>query len=248
MKITDSYNKIFKNINRVLIVMAHPDDLEIYCGGTVSRLIADNKEVMSIKMNLGNKGSRQEQISTIELTKQRLNEDNNAMKVLGLKSENNIYLNFKDGEVENSLKTIERLAYYIRKFKPDLIITHNPEDKIIKFDSENSWINHRDHLNTGLSAIDAAYPYSRDILFFPEHFSDKDVHSHICTKFLLVDYYNHEDTISIEMTKYTDLRTKSIAAHSSQYPKKEAQESTDFFTNLDNSGKRYERFRFVETD
>ena len=44
MKIIDSFNKIFSNKERILIVMPHPDDAEIYCGGTIARLTSEGKK------------------------------------------------------------------------------------------------------------------------------------------------------------------------------------------------------------
>ena len=244
----DSYNKIFKSVNKILVVLAHPDDAEIYAGGTIARLIADGKEVRIIKMTNGNKGSRQEAISEKRLAEIRIQEDLKAASLLKVKSENNIYLNFGDGEVNTSMITIEKLVFQIRKFQPDLIITHNPEDFIVKFNSGNNWVNHTDHRSTGQATIYAAYPYSRDILFFPEHFKNKTIKSHSTLKFLLVDYYNHEDTIAIDISNFKNIRTNAIACHSSQYDFSAAEESTNFFTKLDNSGKNYERFRYVEID
>lgn len=43
--IVDSYTKIFRDKQRILVVFAHPDDLELYCGGTVARLIGDGKKL-----------------------------------------------------------------------------------------------------------------------------------------------------------------------------------------------------------
>lgn len=248
MQLIDTYESIFKNKKKVMLVMAHPDDAEIYAGGTIARLRRDGKEVRVVKMTLGNKGSRQEEITKDDLAKLREKEDCEAMIVLGVSKENNIYLNFEDGEVDNSLEEIGSIAEQIRMFKPDLIITHNPEDVIIRFDKDINWINHRDHRNTGMSAIDAAYPYSRDILFFPEHFENRICASHTTTEFLLVDYYDHVDTVAVEVTDYVNDRTKAIACHKSQYSQQKAQGSTDFFTKLDESGKRYERYRYVVAD
>lgn len=243
----DSYEKIFENKQRILFVMAHPDDAEIYAGATIARLLADGKEVRIVKMTYGNKGSRQENISEAALIEQRTMENANAMKALGIKSENDIFLDISDGEVDNSLNTIGKIVSQIRLFKPDLLVTHNPEDSIITFDKGVSWVNHRDHRNTGKSALDAAYPYSRDILFFPEQLAEPGVESHAVTEFLFVDYYNHPETVAIEVTDFVETRTKAIAAHTSQYTNEGAQESTDFFTGfaLPNL---YERFRYVVAD
>lgn len=243
----DSFETIFKTKNKVLVVMAHPDDTELYAGGTVARLIKSGREVMVVKMTLGNKGSRQQIISEKELGEIRLKEDQAAMQVLGIKDQNNIYLTLPDGGIEQDLTTIGLVAKQIRLFKPELIITHNPEHKIIHFTKDVNWVNHRDHINTGNIAIDAAYPYSRDSLFFPEHLKDKNAVSHACTEFLLVDYYDHPDLVQIDVTDHLDIRIKAHASHFSQYSLQQAKDSADFFTKKA-TPRRYECFRYVIAD
>ena len=169
------------------------------------------------------------------------------MKVLGIKDENNVYLHFSDGGIEYNLESIGEVVKQIRLFKPDLIITHNPEHKFIRFAKDVNWVNHRDHINTGNIAIDAAYPYSRDLLFFPEHFKDKNATSHACTEFLLVDFYEHPDLVQIDVTDQLETRIKAHASHSSQYSLQAAKESADFFTK-NYTPRRYECFRYVIAD
>lgn len=250
MEQLDSYQKIFSKKQRILVVFAHPDDAELYAGGTIARLTQDGKTVRVVKVTSGNRGSRQEKITTAELEQTRENEDRTAMRIFGIADENNVYLRINDGEVDNSLETIGIIAKQIRLFKPDLIITHNPEDVFIRFDKDVNWVNHRDHRNTGKSTIDAAYPYSRDLLFFPKHFENPGVLSHATTEFLLVDYYDHPDLVSIEVTDQIETRIKAHAAHSSQYTVDQARSSADFFTKLPQypKNKRYERFRYVLAD
>lgn len=245
---TDSFDKIFGDKKKVLVVFAHPDDAELYSGGLIARLTSEGKEVRVVKMTSGNKGSRQEKITSDELSLLREKEDSYSMKVLGISEKNNIYLRYPDGEVENDLKTIGQIAQQIRLFRPELVITHNPEDIIIRFNKDEAWINHRDHRNTGKSVIDASYPYSRDILFFPEHFEDRGAESHRVIEFLLVDFYGHEDTVGFDVTKYIETRVKAHSAHSSQYSKKAAQESADFFTKTPGTEKRFEKFRYIKAD
>lgn len=246
----DSYSKIFSNKQKILAVFAHPDDLELYAGGTVARLTADGKVVRSIKVTSGDMGSRDQKITREELQKIRETEDTASMAKLGILSENNIYLHVPDGTVDNNLNLIGLVALQIRLFQPDLIITHNPEHKIIRFSNGTNWVNHRDHLNTGLITIDGAYPYSRDLLFFPEHFQNPQARAWSCSEFLLVDYYNHPDNIFIDITNSITTRVEAHALHSSQYSKEQAQDSADFFTKgWDNTGtKNYEIFRHVIAD
>lgn len=244
---TDSFNKIFGNKKRILVIMPHPDDTELYCGATVARLIQSGKRVRVVKMTYGDKGSKQEKVTQKELRRVREQEDREAMKALGIEDEDNVYLGLGDGEIEHDLETIGKVVYQIRIFKPELIIATNPEDYIIRYDKDINWINHRDHRNTGRTALDAAYPYARDLLFYPEQLKDKGIESHSCAEFLFVDYYNHPDLVYIDVTKYVEYRTKALACHASQYSLAHSQESTDFFTKHP-SGKNFERFRYVIAD
>ncbi|KKU28038.1 MAG: GlcNAc-PI de-N-acetylase family [Candidatus Amesbacteria bacterium GW2011_GWA1_47_20] len=243
----DSFKKVFGGKKKVLVVMAHPDDAELYAGGTIARLVGSGIRVRVVKMTLGDMGNRQERTTSKELGGLRQKEDEAAMKVLGILPEDNVYLGLGDGEVEDDLPTIGKLALQIRLFQPDLVITHNPENVIVKFDNKNSWINHRDHRKIGLAVIDGTYPYARDTLFFPEHFKNPLAKSHTVTEYLLVDYYDHPDQVAIEMTDFVGIRVKAHACHSSQYSQEAAQASADFFT-LQRDGKRFERFRYVVVD
>lgn len=243
----DAYTEIFNDKQRIMVVLSHPDDAELYAGGTIARLVGDGKEVQLIKMTLGNKGSRQEKISEADLKKVREQEDQAAAQVLGIKPENNIYLGLPDGGIENNLETIGKLAKQIRLFKPDLIITHNPEHVVIRYDKNENWINHRDHRHTAQSAIDAAYPYSRDLLFYPEHFEDPKAASHTCNEFLLVDYYDHPDLVSIDISKFHETRTKAHACHASQYSEEKSKSFTDWMCKQPDGSYR-EVFRYVIAD
>ena len=55
------------------------------------------------------------------------------MQTLGIRGEDNIYLHLRDGARENNMEVIEKLVYQVRKFRPEIIITHNPEDMIIRW-------------------------------------------------------------------------------------------------------------------
>lgn len=244
--IKDNFSEVFKEKSKVMFVFSHPDDAEVYAGGTISRLLSENIEVCLVKMTLGNKGCQQQVISESELSKIRMEEDTMAAKILGVKAENNIYLDFNDGEIENNLESIGKIVKVIRHFKPDLVVTHNPEHKIIRFAKEINWVNHRDHVNTGNLVVDAIYPYSRDLLFFPS--KNNENNSHTVNELLFVDYFNDTDIVCFDVTDYLDTKIKALAAHSSQYSKSDAEESAEFMTKFDDSKKRYEKFRYTIID
>lgn len=242
----DSYSRLFQAKKKVLFVFAHPDDAEIYCGGLIARLVEDGKHVKLVKMTTGNKGSRQENISEKDLAATREKEDRDALATLGLSDQDSVNLDLGDGEVANDLETIGKLVAEVRRFQPDVIVTHNPENALIRDLDGAYYVNHRDHRHTALTALDAAYPYSRDLLFFPEQIH-QGLGSHACTQFLFVDSWGHPDTVYIDITAQAEKRTKAIACHSSQYSAEAAQSSTDFFAQ-EVDGKRFEQFWYVKAD
>lgn len=192
-------------------------------------------------MTLRNKGPRGNIITEKNLIKTRLIEDYDAIKILGIKNENNIYLSFRNGEIENSLQTIEALAKIIRQFKPCLVVAHKPENVIIQWEENSSWVNHRDHRNTGKPVVDTYYLYSRDRLFFPNHFEDR-LESHMVSEFLFVDYYDHSDSKTLEITNFIQTKIDTLKAHFSQYGYGMAKESVEFITKINYSYNKYERF------
>ncbi len=241
--LTDASQRVFNGKKKILAVFSHPDDADFFAGGTIARLCADGKEVRVVKMTSGNKGSKQNEFTEESLTETREAEDSEAMRILGVKDENSIYLRLGDGEVDNTNVTIGLIVNQIRQFKPDLIITHNPEVSVVRFTKEISHVNHRDHRNTGQSTIDAVYPYSRDILFFPEQL--KEVTSHSVHELLLTDSYNHPDEVSINITDSYLKRVEALRQHVSQFAGDRAKDLSDMYTHNDKAEGNWERFRHV---
>ena len=245
--VVDSYDKVFKDKSRILVVFSHPDDADFFASGTIARLVEDHKLVRVVKMTSGNKGSKQNDYDEQGLALEREKEDATSMGILGVLPENNINLRLGDGEVEASLETISLVVNQIRLFKPDIVITHNPEVVVVEFGHGMSHVNHRDHRNTGTSVIDAIYPYSRDVLFFPKQLENPEAASHKVTQFLLTDSYNHPQEIFVDITNTYSKRINALKSHTSQFGAVDIEAVSDFYTHQEGSTQRWERFRFVNT-
>ena len=245
MTVKDSYTKVFAEAKRVMVVMSHPDDAEVFAAGTIARLVKSGVRVRVVKMTSGSRGSRQNKYKDGELSNLRESEDTASMAVLGVLPEDNIYFQIEDGEVENDLKTIGRVAEQIRLFKPDVVITQNPDDIITTRRDGTSHVNHRDHRNTARSVIDAAYPYARDISFFPEHFKNSEAQSHKVERILLSDSHDHPEELFIEVTSVMETRKAAISCHKSQFDPEVIERVT--YHILHKQGKKYfERFRYAK--
>ncbi len=109
---------------RVLAVGAHPDDLEILCGGTLARFVQEGHEVVMCNATLGNRGSFEH--SSEEIAAIRLREARRAAEIAGA---DHMTLGFTDGEVDAGDKG-QRTAVVdlVREVRPDLIVTHAPGD------------------------------------------------------------------------------------------------------------------------
>ncbi len=109
---------------RVLAIMSHPDDIEIYCSGTLIKCAQRGDEVFACHVSDGNMGHMV--IMPDELAEIRIKEAENAGKVAGYEvlscHQNDLLINASD---QNQ---IDEVIKVIRYAKPDLIITHAPED------------------------------------------------------------------------------------------------------------------------
>ena len=70
---------------RILVVMAHPDDAEFICGGTIARLVAEGRDVRYVLVTSGNRGSHEEGMTMERLGKMREEEQRHAAEVLGVR-------------------------------------------------------------------------------------------------------------------------------------------------------------------
>ena len=106
----------------ILIFGAHPDDIELGCGGTILSEIEKGKTVGLIDITAGELGTR----GSVEKRKQ---ESDRASKILGVDFRLN--LGMKDGFIKNDEKSQSEIIRYIRKYKPEIIICNAPDDRHI---------------------------------------------------------------------------------------------------------------------
>ncbi len=109
---------------KILAVGAHPDDLEILCGGTLARFASEGNEVVMCHASTGNRGSFVH--TSEEIARIRDGEAGQAAAVAGAEHRT---LGFSDGDVLAS-DPQQRVAVIdlVRDVRPDLIITHYPSD------------------------------------------------------------------------------------------------------------------------
>jgi len=108
---------------RILAVGAHPDDLEILCGGTLARFAEEGHKVVMAHACRGDKGHFE--IPPDELSRIRDEEAKAAARIIGAES---ICLGIGDLELQIERESLMRFVELIRRTRPDVIITHDPKD------------------------------------------------------------------------------------------------------------------------
>jgi LmbE family N-acetylglucosaminyl deacetylase len=148
--------------SRAMVVVAHPDDAEFGCSGTVAKWCRLGWEVVYVLCTDGSKGTDDRNISSEQLAEIRKQEQIDAGKVLGLKTVE--FLGYPDGYLQPSLELRKDISREIRRHKPDILITTNPRRDLLGA----GYIGHPDHFAAGEAAMSAVYPAARDHLTFPE--------------------------------------------------------------------------------
>ena len=148
---------------RVLVVAAHPDDIEFGASGTVARWVAEGSVVRYLVATRGDKGSDDPNADIEALARTREREQRAAADEIGVDGVD--FLDEPDGQVEPSLRLRELITRAIRTFRPDVVMTHDPTVLFVN----NEWVNHPDHRAVGQSTVDAVFPTARDPLNFREH-------------------------------------------------------------------------------
>lgn len=145
----------------VMAIAAHPDDIESWCAGTLARAIDAGATVRLLLVTSGDKGSADPADTAALVAARREAEAREAGRRLGLAEV--AFLRHSDGEVEDTRALRADLVVWVRRWRPEVLFTHDPEHP------HPPYLTHRDHRIVGRAALDAVYPLARDRLAFPEH-------------------------------------------------------------------------------
>ena len=202
-----------------LAIGAHPDDVEFQAGGTLAKWASHGSVVHHLILTDGSKGTWNPDEDIPALVETRKVEQASAAKALGA-SGDVIMLGEVDGLLESDVTTRERVAYWIRKLRPNVVLGHDPWRR---------YRLHPDHRQAGWLTVDGLVA-ARDPFFFP----DQDVPHHRPDALLLfeADEPDHvEDVTGFEATKIA-----ALLEHRSQYV------TTMYITDED-AGEQLQAFR-----
>ena len=153
------------SLRRALVVVAHPDDIDFGSAGTVAYLTSRGVDVAYCLVTSGDAGGDDSTHSREERSAIREAEQTAAAKEVGVTDLT--FLHWPDGQVQTTLALRREIARVIRTFRPDVVITQNPERNY-----ERIRASHPDHMATGESTLRAVFPDARNPHAFPELLAD----------------------------------------------------------------------------
>jgi len=166
-KVPDNWEKPQK----ILVILAHPDDPEFFCGGTLARWARTGHEIHYFLLTNGDKGGglnmTPDQLCAIRQTEQQ-----NAAKVIGARSV--YFLNLEDGFLLPNLELRREIVRILRREKPDILVTCDPT-------LYYSWfgrVNHPDHRAVGQVVLDAVFPAAGNGNFYPDLLKNESLQPH----------------------------------------------------------------------
>lgn len=141
----------------LLVIAAHPDDVEFGIGGSVARWTAEGRRVACVICTSGEKGTSDRTVNPEDLARLREDEQRAAANTLGVSEV--VFLRRPDQGLEDTAEFRKQIVTQIRHFKPRRVATSDPYRRYI-------W--HRDHRIIGQVVLDAVFPYARDHLSYPD--------------------------------------------------------------------------------
>jgi len=193
---------------RVLVVAAHPDDIEFGAAGTVARWVEEGADVRYLLMTRGDKGSDDPAADPIALAALREREQRAAAAEIGVSAVE--FLDEPDGQVEPSLRLRECVTRAIRTYRPEIVMSHDPTVLFVN----NEWVNHPDHRAVGTVVVDAVFPTARDPLNFPEHVAAGLAAWKVAELFL---WSTNEANQLVDIGATLDRKLAALAHHASQF-------------------------------
>jgi LmbE family N-acetylglucosaminyl deacetylase len=146
---------------RILVVFAHPDDVDFGAAGSVARWTDAGAVVTYCVVTDGDAGGSDPSVSREQMRAIRRKEQEDAAAEVGVKDV--VWLGYPDGQVEATLALRKDIARVIRQVRPQRVLAPSPDrmwDRI--------FASHPDHLAVGEAAICAVYPDARNPFAFPE--------------------------------------------------------------------------------
>jgi len=174
-------------ILNVVAIFSHPDDLSIFCAGTLARWAEEGHNVYALCCTSGEVGTLRLDLTKEQVADTREKELRAANEIIGVKE--TIILDYPDAGFINGPELREKLVFFVRKLKADRVVTFDP------------WVSyevHPDHVIVGRMAAEAA-AFAAFPLLYPEQ-RKKSVEPYACSEVWFMGLLGHKPNYFVDIT------------------------------------------------
>lgn len=191
-----------------MAIVAHPDDIEFGCAGTMARWAKAGTRICYVLCTSGDVGIADPGMTRERAAQIRERESLDAAEITGVKDV--VFLGEPDGLLTATLDLRKRLVREIRRFRPEVVVTGDPTVVI----SSESYINHPDHRAASLAAMEAVFPAAGQPNLFEDIEQQEGFKAHKPRKVYVTNANPTDVYVNIEET--IEVKINALRAHKSQ--------------------------------
>jgi len=190
-----------------MAIVAHPDDIEYSCAGTMARWAQAGTQIVYVLCTSGDVGIATPGMTHQQATEIREAEAREAARITGVKEI--VFLGEPDGLLQPTLELRKKLVRQIRRYQPEVLVTSDPT---VMWNGDN-YINHPDHRAAATAALDAAFPAAGQPNLF-EDLEAEGLKAHKVRKVYVSGWQQTGLFVNIDDT--IEIKIKALRAHVSQ--------------------------------
>ena len=190
-----------------LVIVAHPDDIEFTCAGTLARWAKAGTRLCYVLCTSGEVGIADPGMTKARAAEIREAEQRLAAEIVGAKDV--VFLRHPDGMLTPTIELRKKIVREIRRFRPEIVISGDPT--IVW--AGDDYINHPDHRAAATAALDATFPAAGQPNLF-EELAEEGLTAHKPRKVYVTGW--SQDELYVNITETIDIKIAALRAHKSQ--------------------------------
>jgi LmbE family N-acetylglucosaminyl deacetylase len=194
-------------VRRVLVVTAHPDDVDFGSAGTVAAFTSAGMDVTYCIVTNGDAGGSDRTMSRADMATLRQTEQRAAAAEVGVADVR--FLGHPDGRLQATIELRRDISRVIRQVKPERVLTQSPERRW-----DFIFASHPDHLAAGEAAVCAVYPDARNPFAHPELLEDEGLEPWTVNELWIMG--GTEPNMAVETTQTISRKVAALLQHQSQ--------------------------------
>lgn len=196
-------------VERILVVTAHPDDVDFGAAGSVARWVDAGAEVAYCIVTDGDAGGFDPAVARSEIPRIRRAEQTAAAKAVGVTDV--VFLGYPDGRLEASLDLRRDISREIRRVCPRRVVVQSPERSY-----QRIYASHPDHLAAGEAAMCAVYPDARNPYAHVELLATEGLEAWTVEEVLITG--GRKPDVFVDITDTFERKLDALLCHASQHP------------------------------